>query len=58
MLSIALTAALLAAAVSVAGALGFAALARRRLGVYTGDTLGAAEQMAEIGAFLALSTLP
>ena len=51
-------AALLAAAVSVACALGVAALARRRLGGYTGDTLGAAEQMAEIGAFLALSTLP
>ena len=49
--------AILAAAVSAASALGVAALARRRLGGYTGDTLGAAEQMAEIGALLALSTL-
>ena len=49
--------AILAAAVSAACALGVAALARRRLGGYTGDTLGAAEQMAEIGALLALSTL-
>ncbi len=49
--------AILAATVSVACALGVAALARRRLGGYTGDTLGAAEQMAEIGALLALSTL-
>lgn len=49
--------ALLAAAVSAAAALGVAALARRRLGGYTGDTLGAAEQMAEIGALLALTTL-
>ncbi|MBM3533406.1 MAG: adenosylcobinamide-GDP ribazoletransferase [Alphaproteobacteria bacterium] len=50
--------ALLAAAVSAASALGVSALARRRLGGYTGDTLGAAEQAAEIGAFLALTTLP
>ena len=49
--------ALLAAAVAAASALGVAALARRRLGGYTGDTLGAAEQAAEIGALLALTTL-
>jgi adenosylcobinamide-GDP ribazoletransferase len=50
--------ALLAAAVSAGCALAFAALARRRLGGYTGDTLGAAEQAAEIGALLALTTIP
>jgi adenosylcobinamide-GDP ribazoletransferase len=49
---------LLAAAASLACALAVAALARRRLGGYTGDTLGAAEQAAEIGAVLALTTLP
>jgi adenosylcobinamide-GDP ribazoletransferase len=49
--------ALLAASVSVAAALGIAALARRRLGGYTGDTLGAAQQAAEIGALLSLTTM-
>jgi adenosylcobinamide-GDP ribazoletransferase len=49
---------LLAAAVSLGCALGVATLARRRLGGYTGDTLGAAEQAAEIGALLALTILP
>ena len=34
-----------------------AALARKRLGGYTGDTLGAAQQAAEIGALLALTTI-
>ncbi len=49
--------ALLAAAVSAAFALVVAALARKRLGGYTGDTLGAAQQAAEIGALLALTTI-
>ena len=51
------TAALLAAAVAAAAALVIAALARKRLGGYTGDTLGAAEQVAEIGALLVLTTI-
>lgn len=50
-------AALLAAAVAAAAALVIAALARKRLGGYTGDTLGAAEQVAEIGALLVLTTI-
>ncbi|MSP47726.1 MAG: adenosylcobinamide-GDP ribazoletransferase [Alphaproteobacteria bacterium] len=50
--------ALLAAAVSAGSAAAVAALARRRLGGYTGDTLGATEQAAEIGALLALTTIP
>lgn len=49
--------ALLAAAIAAAAALVVAALARKRLGGYTGDTLGAAEQAAEIGALLALTTI-
>lgn len=49
--------ALLTAAVSAGFALAVAALARRRLGGYTGDTLGAAQQVAEIGALLALTTI-
>lgn len=49
--------ALLAAAVSAGSALVVAALARKRLGGYTGDTLGAAQQAAEIGALLALTTI-
>ncbi len=49
--------ALLAAAVSAGFALVVAALARSRLGGYTGDTLGAAQQAAEIGALLALTTI-
>jgi len=57
MIAIGIGPALLAAAVSAACALGVAALARQRLGGYTGDTLGAAEQAAEIGALLALTTL-
>ncbi|MBM3549948.1 MAG: adenosylcobinamide-GDP ribazoletransferase [Alphaproteobacteria bacterium] len=57
MIGIGIGPALLAAAVSVACALGVAALARWRLGGYTGDTLGAAQQAAEIGALLALTTL-
>ena len=43
-------------AVAVA-ALGVAALARRRLGGYTGDVLGAIQQVAEIAALLALAAL-
>ena len=49
--------ALLAAAVSAGFALVVAALARKRLGGYTGDTLGAAQHAAEIGALLALTTI-
>jgi adenosylcobinamide-GDP ribazoletransferase len=57
-LSLGIAAGLIAATVSLLAAWAVAALARRRLGGYTGDTLGAAEQAAEIGALLALTTIP
>jgi adenosylcobinamide-GDP ribazoletransferase len=55
-LALGLMAGLMAA--SALCALGVAALARRRLGGYTGDTLGAAQQAAEIGALLLLTVSP
>ncbi len=50
-----LGAALAAAAGALAGAAAVAELARRRLGGYTGDVLGAVEQAAEVLALLAVA---
>jgi len=57
-LALGLLAGLMAAALSGLCALGVATLARRRLGGYTGDTLGAAQQAAETGALLLLTVSP
>jgi adenosylcobinamide-GDP ribazoletransferase len=46
-----------AAAAGLAAVLGLAALARRHLGGYTGDGLGASEQGAEIAVLTVLATV-